>query len=163
MQVPLLKGLWNNGLHKFWLGNLVRSPTFLPIKRSLSQPSQVVSSILHQWHCRSGCSMDSTVMKVLSSCKLPYSRNETFHFCSSCELGKNYQLLLVTPLVQSWPMGLNIYVSFVDAFTRHTWIVLLKAKYEVFHAFVTSKTNVELQCNTKIKVIQTYWGGSIVA
>lgn len=40
-----------------------------------------------------------------------------------------------------------------------TWIFLLKAKFEAIFIFETFKTTVELQLNTKIKAIQTDWGG----
>lgn len=47
------------------------------------------------------------------------------------------------------------YVSFVDAFSRFTWIYPLKLKSETFTVFQNFKFLVELQFNTKIKSIQT--------
>jgi hypothetical protein len=51
------------------------------------------------------------------------------------------------------------YVSFVDDFSKFTWIYLLKNKSEVFHVFQIFQTHVERQFNHKILTMQTYWGG----
>lgn len=51
------------------------------------------------------------------------------------------------------------YVIFIDAYSRFTWLYLLKTKSEVHECFVHFKTQVELQLNTKITQLQTNWGG----
>lgn len=43
------------------------------------------------------------------------------------------------------------------------WIYFLKRKSEAFAAFVKFKAMVELQLGTKIKVIQSDWGGEFRA
>ena len=50
-------------------------------------------------------------------------------------------------------------MSFIDAFSKYTWIYLLKAKYEVLDIFQHFKKTVELQLNKQIKVLQSDWGG----
>jgi len=51
------------------------------------------------------------------------------------------------------------YVSFIDDFSRNTWIYFLKKKYEVFDRFKEFKALVENQTEKKIKVLRTDNGG----
>ena len=50
-------------------------------------------------------------------------------------------------------------MSFVDTFSRYTWLYLLKTKFEVFTTFINFKTIVEKQLNKPIKKVQTDWRG----
>jgi hypothetical protein len=45
------------------------------------------------------------------------------------------------------------YVSFIDDFSRNTWIYFLKNKFEVFDKFKEFKTLLENQTEKKIKVL----------
>jgi transposase InsO family protein len=47
------------------------------------------------------------------------------------------------------------YVSFMDDFSRKTWIYFLRKKLEVFEKFKEFKSLVENQTNKKIKVLRT--------
>ena len=54
-------------------------------------------------------------------------------------------------------------VSFIDAFSRNTWIYFIRNKYEVFDKFKEFKALVENQTEKKIKVLRTdndgeFWG-----
>jgi len=51
------------------------------------------------------------------------------------------------------------YVSFIDDFSRNTWIYFLKKKFEVFDRFKEFKALVENQTEKKIKVLRTNNGG----
>eukprot|EP00253_Pinus_taeda_P036710 PITA_36710 len=51
------------------------------------------------------------------------------------------------------------YVSFIDDFSRNTWIYFLKKKSEVFDRFKEFKALVENQTEKKIKVLRTDTGG----
>ena len=51
------------------------------------------------------------------------------------------------------------YVSFIDDFSRNTWIYFLKKKSEVFDRFKEFKALVENQIEKKIKVLRTDNGG----
>jgi transposase InsO family protein len=51
------------------------------------------------------------------------------------------------------------YVSFIDDFSRNTWIYFLRNKYEVFDKFKEFKALVENQTEKKIKVLRTDNGG----
>ena len=55
--------------------------------------------------------------------------------------------------------GYTYYVSFIDAFSRYTWIFPTKSKAETISIFLNFKSMVELQLNTKIKSIQSDWEG----
>lgn len=146
------------------------------VQPAQNTPSKT-SSTLARWHYRLGHPMFSTVKKILSSCNVSFPRNDNITLCSACELGKNHKLPFPdSHTVDSTPLqlifsdvwgpahnvsnnGFRYYVSFVDAFSRYTWIFFLKHKSEVFQIFQQFKTNVELQCNHKIKALQTDWGG----
>ena len=51
--------------------------------------------------------------------------------------------------------GYNYYVTFIDDYSRKTWIYFLKAKSEVFERFWEFKTLVENQSGKKIRVLRT--------
>jgi len=60
--------------------------------------------------------------------------------------------------VPSWGKSVY-YVSFIDDFSRNTWVYFLKKKSEVFNTFKEFKTLVENQTEKKIKVLRTDNGG----
>ena len=51
------------------------------------------------------------------------------------------------------------FVIFVDAYTKYIWFFPLAAKFDVFKIFLQFQALVERQFNTKIKFVQTDWGG----
>jgi len=51
--------------------------------------------------------------------------------------------------------GSLYYVSFIDDFSRKTWIYFLRKKSEVFEKFKEFKALVENQTDKKIKVLRT--------
>jgi hypothetical protein len=51
------------------------------------------------------------------------------------------------------------YVSFIDDFSRNTWIYFLRNKYEVFDKFKEFKALVENHTEKKVKVSRTDNGG----
>jgi hypothetical protein len=55
--------------------------------------------------------------------------------------------------------GSLYYVSFIDDFSRKTWIYFLRKKSEVFEKFKEFKSLVENQTDKKIKVLRTDNGG----
>ena len=56
--------------------------------------------------------------------------------------------------VPSWGKSVY-YVSFIDDFSRNTWVYFLKKKSEVFNTFKAFKTLVENQTEKKIEVLRT--------
>jgi histone deacetylase 1/2 len=55
--------------------------------------------------------------------------------------------------------GKRYYVSFIDDYSKFTWIYLLKFKSEVFEKFREFQTLVERLFDRKILTMQTDWGG----
>eukprot|EP00253_Pinus_taeda_P006039 PITA_06039 len=100
-----------------------------------------------------------------------------FDFCENCVYGKQNRVSLpssgkrmknILELVRSdvfGPMkvpslGKSVnYVSFIDDFSRNTWIYFLKKKSKVFDRFKEFKAFVENQTEKKIKVLRIDNGG----
>ena len=100
-----------------------------------------------------------------------------FDFCENCVYGKQNQVSFpsggkrtkqILELVHSDvfgpvkvpSLGKSVYyVSFIDDFSRNTWIYFLKKKSEVFDRFKEFKALVENQTEKKIKVLRTDNGG----
>ena len=55
--------------------------------------------------------------------------------------------------------GYEYYVTFIDDFSRKTWIYFLKTKDEVFSRFQEFKALVENSTGRKIKVLRSEYGG----
>ena len=55
--------------------------------------------------------------------------------------------------------GYSYYVTFIDDYSRKTWIYFLKAKSEVFERFREFKTLMENQTRKKIRVLRIDNGG----
>jgi hypothetical protein len=51
------------------------------------------------------------------------------------------------------------YVSFIDDYSRKTWVYLLKSKYEVFNKFKEFKALIDNLFERKIKILRSYNGG----
>ncbi|KAL5540169.1 hypothetical protein UlMin_007250 [Ulmus minor] len=118
------------------------------------------------------------VNKILSHCNVNFSINKMQHyFCTACQMGKSHKLPFPTSqTIYSAPLQLveadiwgpspilsttshKFYITFVDIFSRFTWIYFLKRKSEALDCFIYFKTQVENQLNTKIKIFQNDWGG----
>ena len=100
-----------------------------------------------------------------------------FNFCEHCVYGKHNRVSFpsgakrenkILELVHSdvfGPMSVPslgksvYYVSFIDDFSRNTWIYFLRKKSEVFDRFKEFKALVENQTEKKIKVLRTDNGG----
>ena len=54
-------------------------------------------------------------------------------------------------------------LTFIDDFTRKTWVYFLKNKSEVFERFCTFKALVENQSGLHIKVLRTNRGGEYIS
>jgi histone deacetylase 1/2 len=129
------------------------------------------------WHHRLGHASSHVVEQILSRHKLSFvkdSRNNSI--CDSCQKGKSHQLpypksssvslrpfeLVFSDVWGPAPTSVgrhNYYVSFIDDYSKFTWIYLLKQKSEVFQCFRDFQTMVERQFDCKILAVQSDWGG----
>jgi histone deacetylase 1/2 len=66
-------------------------------------------------------------------------------------------MCVVLPLILL--VGKKYYVSFIDDYSKFTWIYLLRYKSEVFKYFQEFQTLVERLFNRKILAMQSDWGG----
>ncbi|KAH9699463.1 retrovirus-related pol polyprotein from transposon RE1 [Citrus sinensis] len=134
------------------------------------------TSVLHQ---RLGHPNSKILNHVIQSCSSfkPINGNKEFDSCDACKFGKMHRLhfpttetktkqplaILHTDLWGPAPVvstqGYKYYVSFVDDFTRFTWIFPLKTKDETLHVFKIFKAQVEKQLEQPIKCLQSDWGG----
>jgi len=114
---------------------------------------------------------------MLSSFKLPVASSKESPVCTACLGAKSKQLpfastsgsancplaLIYTdvwgPAPVSYRTGAKYYVSFLDAYTKYTWPYPISLKSDVISIFTTFKSYVERFFNTKIKAIQSDWGG----
>jgi len=112
------------------------------------------------WHLRLGHPNIHTLKLALQHCNIPIINKEkdVFNFCTACCMGKAHRLhspssettythplQLVfsdlwgpSPTVSS--LGYKYYITFVDAFSRYTWIYLLKAKSEAEYRSLAQAT-----------------------
>ena len=184
----LIQGTLHHGLYRFNLTRQLRKPSGQSSNILISENSNKSQSILDSscnsdtstfslWHNRLGHPSSNVVLKVLKDCNISSFCNKNDFFCSSCQLGKSHKLPFPTSktqytaplqLIQSdlWgpcpyisTFGFKYYISFVDVYSRFTWIYFLKTKSEAFSALVQFKNQVENQLNTKIKIFQSDWGG----
>jgi histone deacetylase 1/2 len=105
------------------------------------------------WHRRLGHPSSFIVQQVLRRNKIAYTPEITPYVCDSCQLAKSHQLPYpistsrsTVPLEQVFsdvwgPAPLSVgkhayYVSFIDDFSKFTWIYLLKKCSEVFQVFL---------------------------
>jgi histone deacetylase 1/2 len=162
----LLSGGCHGGLYR-----LDESPT-----------KQVFSGIKvsrDKWHCRLGHPATQIVQHVLHHRQLPSSNLHSNVICDACQQGKSHQLpfslsqhVVSSPLeiiysdvwgpAQTSVSGHTYYVSFIDGYSRFTWLYLLKRKNDVFDIFLQFQCHVERLLNKKIIHVQTDWGGEYI-
>jgi histone deacetylase 1/2 len=128
------------------------------------------------WHRRLGHPSSFIVQQILRKHKLLYSPEINPYICDPCQQAKSHQLpypistsVSTVPLEQIFsdvwgPAPLSVgkhsyYVSFIDDFSKFTWIYLLKKRSEVYQVFLDFQQYVERQFGRKILTMQTDWGG----
>ena len=160
----LLKGRCHNGLY----------PLPSPL---IKHAHGATRSSMSQWHSRLGHPSSSVVKRVISSNNLPYLDEPSDKtVCDACQQGKSHQLPYPkSSSVSKFPLELvfsdvwgaapesvgrkKYYVSFIDDFSKFTWIYLLRFKSEMFQKFQEFQTLVERLFDRKIISVQTDWGG----
>jgi hypothetical protein len=114
---------------------------------------------------------------VISKFSLPVSSNKSAASCASYQQAKAHQLhFLRSSSIFTRPLELlfsdvwgpspivssnrNKYcVTFIDAFSKFTWLFPIQCKSDVFSVFNKFLLMVERLFNTKIQQVQTDWGG----
>jgi hypothetical protein len=151
----------------------------LPSLTSTPSPYSLVVEMTspEQWHKRLGHPTLRTVKQVISKFSLPVFPNKPDASCASCQQAKAHQLpfpastsvfnhplqLLfsdvwgLSPVISS--NGNKYYVTFIDAFSRFTWLFPIQCKSDVFSVFNKFLLMVKRLFNTKILQVQTDWGG----
>jgi hypothetical protein len=131
---------------------------------------------MEQWHSQLGHPSFKIVSRVLRDHELPSVSNKNVtHVCDACQQGKSHQLPFPKSVsVSKAPLELifsdvwgpaptsagkhNYYVSFIDDFSKFTWIYLLQHKSEVFQKFHDFQAHVERLFDRKVLAMQTDWG-----
>lgn len=157
-------------------GGLYPLRSHLSQEVSRKQAFAVNKPSITRWHSRLGHPAFPIIERVLSSNKLPYvSENNSKSICNSCYMAKSHQLPYpISNSASTAPLDLvflnvwgrappsigrhSYYVSFIDDFTKYTWIYLLKKKSDVFQVFQEFQQLVERKFGCKIKSIQSDWG-----
>ena len=137
----LLRGHLRNGLYALDLP-------------SAPQAFSGVRVLPTHWHARLGHPTTPIVRSVLHHHSLPVMSNkDATTVCDACQQGKSHQLSFSdlsrvgkTPLelifsdvwghAQTSVSGHNYYVSFIDAYSRFTWLYLIKRKSDVFDVLI---------------------------
>lgn len=114
---------------------------------------------------------------MISKFSFPAFSNKPTASCISCQQAKAHQLpFLASTLVFSLPLelifpdvwgpfpvvssnGNKYYVTFIDVFSRFTWLFPIQCKSDVYYVFLDFQSMVDRLFNTKIKQIQNDWGG----
>uniref|UniRef100_A0A803Q0C6 Retrovirus-related Pol polyprotein from transposon TNT 1-94 n=1 Tax=Cannabis sativa TaxID=3483 RepID=A0A803Q0C6_CANSA len=173
-QKTLLAGNLENGLYKFQNSQLNPTLNTQPVHvssqfttPSISQcnslETDVNNSAFSLWHSRLGHPAARIVTTALSKCNISVSNKKFFDVCKACCLGKSHKLQFPTstttynaplellhsdlwgPVPTNSSNGYRYYISFVDAYSRYTWLYLLRTRDEALPTFTKFKTQVELQ------------------
>jgi histone deacetylase 1/2 len=143
---------------------------------SIKQVHGVFKPSHHRWHSRLGHPTSSIVSRVISKNKLPCSSESSESVCEACQKAKSHQLPYSrSTSVSHYPLELifsdvwgpapdsfgrkNYYVSFIDDFSKFTWIYLIRHRSEVFNIFHQFQALVERRFDRKIITLQSDWGG----
>jgi hypothetical protein len=128
------------------------------------------------WHHCLGHPSSFIVQQVLRKNNLPYTPEINSYVCDPCQQAKSHQLpypistsVSTVPLEQVFsdvwgPAPASVgqhsyYVSFIDDFSKFTWIYLLNKRSDVYQVFLNFQQLVERKFGRKIISMQTDWGG----
>ena len=161
--------------------NLVPRPTCSIVGCESSSTSDCGTScntrLLTLWHSRLGHPNKVVLNKILAQFNIKVSPGTEMNFCDACQYGKLHQASFPsTPLHTTAPFqiihsdvwgpaphlsleGYKFYISFVDDYSRYTWIFPLRLKSEALTVFTYFNKMIERQFQLQIQCLQTDWGG----
>ncbi|GAU26016.1 hypothetical protein TSUD_64040 [Trifolium subterraneum] len=131
----------------------------------------------YKWHLRLGHAHNRAVQTVLNWCNIPFSNKDHVSPCIACAVGKSHRLYaplshttytkpfevihcdLWGPAPFASYYGYNYYITFVDTYTKYTWIYFLNTKADALKAFNQFLTLIQTQFQATIKAVQSDWGG----
>ncbi|KAL6322734.1 hypothetical protein AAG906_015420 [Vitis piasezkii] len=175
----LLQGNLNYGLYK--LSSSAPSRRYqdpddnkLAGRTSLTTEVPCMSSTLQLsnkadlWHFRLGHPARKIVNKVLSVCEpCQMAKSHRLPFTLSESRASQPFALVHSNLWGPAPVvgtnGARYFVLFVDDHTRFSWLYLLASKDQAISAFLQFKVMIETQFDTKVRMLQTDWGGEFQA
>ena len=102
----------------------------------------------------------STIPNVCEPCQL--AKSKQLPFPALCRIAKGPLDTIHTDVWTSPVLsisGCKYYVSFINEYSRFTWLFPLHAKSDVFACFIKFKSIVENQFSCKIKILQSDDGG----
>ena len=106
--------------------------------------------------CKDGVCVDYVLGK---------KHRDSFDKCASWHASGPLQLVhndLCGPLSSSSFFGCKYFLTFIDDFSKRTWVYFLKLKSEVFDKFLAYKALVEKQYGHQIQRLRTNNGGEYV-
>jgi hypothetical protein len=166
---------------------LVRGPCkggLYPLPTQLNPTQKLLLSAIksspHRWHARLGHPAHEIVLRVIRDNGLLCSTlNNKSSVCDACMRAKARQLPYPISVSRSsapldlifsdvWGPAIDsfgnnkYYISFIDDYSKFTWVYLLRHKSDAFTIFHEFQNLVERMFNRKIIAMQTDWGGEYV-
>ena len=162
----------------------VSPSTFIPSFPLLSFACNVVGSVNKMWHRHLGHPNSDVLLTLFNFGLLrnkACSSIDLSFYCTSCKLGKSKVLPFphhasrasqCLELINSDVWGIapvishehyKYFVTFIDDFSRFTWVYFLRAKGEVFSVFQRFLALLETQFSTSIKVLHSYSSGEYMS
>ncbi|KAL3523634.1 hypothetical protein ACH5RR_016468 [Cinchona calisaya] len=163
-------------------------PLPFPMSPCFSLPSITCNSArvdYRAWHKRLGHPNSNVLHVLLNSGLLGNKESPSLHVvqfdCNSCKLGKSKTLPFPTHtpnVVQSfdlihsdvWGMApvtshanYKYFVTFIDDYSRFTWIYFLHSKDEVFSVFKLFYAHIQNQFSAQIKILRSDNGGEYMS
>jgi transposase InsO family protein len=159
-------------------------PLQFSIPRSLSLACLTVNNPSEVWHKRLG-HPNSVIFTRMLNFGLLGNKEHVYKYlpfdCSVCKLGKSKTLLFPShgsratkcfDIVHSDVWGIShvvsharykYFVTFIDDFSRHTWVYFLRAKSEVLSVFQNFVAYIENQFSTCIRILRSDSGGEYMS
>ena len=112
-----------------------------------------VDNIVHAWHNRLGQHNNCILQIVLKHCKflLPNKVDSPLELLFTYLWGPAHFTSFAGYKYYKY------YVSFIDAYSRYTWIFPIKSKGDTMSIFQNFKQFVRLQLGLKIKIFNLIW------